>query len=157
MTYYDSISEGYTELHQEEQLKKISILKEHLYIKPKSFLLDIGCGPYFADFPCKTFGIDPSIGLLQYAKIPSVCAVSEHLPFKDSSFDTVTSITAIQNFTDIEKALLEAKRVCKGQFAITVLKRSPKLATIEKLMNKHFDIQEKIEEEKDMIFIAKYK
>jgi ubiquinone/menaquinone biosynthesis C-methylase UbiE len=157
MTYYDSISKGYSELHREEQLKKIAFIKSHLQLKEQDRLLDIGCGPYFADFSCKAFGIDPSIGLLKYAKIPSVCAVAEHLPFKDSSFDIVTSITAIQNFTNPEKALLEAKRVCKGEFAITVLKRSPKFTDIDKLMKKHFDIQEQIEEEKDMIYIAKYK
>jgi len=32
MTYYDEISEGYEELHKEEQLKKISLIKKHLKV-----------------------------------------------------------------------------------------------------------------------------
>ena len=30
MAYYDSISEGYEELHGEEQLKKVALIKKHI-------------------------------------------------------------------------------------------------------------------------------
>jgi len=154
--YYDQISSGYSELHREEQLKKIEIIKKHLHINPNDLLLDIGCGPYYGDFPCKAIGVDSSHELLKYAKIPVIQANAENLPFKDNTFDIVVSITAIQNFTDIEKALLEAKRVGKNRFAFTYLKKSEKRELIESLISKHFEL-ERIEEDKDIIFFTKYK
>ena len=42
MTYYDSISKGYSELHREEQLNKIRIIKENLDINQSDLMLDIG-------------------------------------------------------------------------------------------------------------------
>ena len=43
-SYYDSISEGYEELHKEEQLKKIELIKKHFSVKKTDKLLDVGCG-----------------------------------------------------------------------------------------------------------------
>ena len=44
MNYYDEISEGYEELHKEEQEKKIELIKQHLKVNPEEKLLDVGCG-----------------------------------------------------------------------------------------------------------------
>ncbi len=154
MDYYDQISKGYPELHREEQLAKIRLIRQNMNMMPGDILLDLGCGPGFGDFGCRSVGLDSSIGLLRQAKIPSVLGKAEDLPFRDSSFDTVVSVTAVQNFDDIEKALLEARRVGKNSFAFSFLKRSPKAPMIERLIQKHFRVEKRIDEEKDIILIG---
>ena len=103
MTYYDQISGGYKELHQEEQQKKIQIINQVLDIKETDLMLDVGCGPHFGNFNCTVLGIDPSIELLKQAVIPVALAKAEKLPFNDNTFDIVISVTAIQNFDDIKQ------------------------------------------------------
>ena len=73
MSYYNEISEGYGELHKEEQLKKIKIIKENLDVRGR--VLDIGCGPYFGDFDGFVVGLDNSFELLKKAKLERVCGV----------------------------------------------------------------------------------
>ena len=160
MNYYDEISEGYEELHKEEQEKKIALIKEKLNINPEDKLLDVGCGTGLTTRPwkCKRYGIDPSKKLLEKAKQQDTegiyeLAPAENIPFKDNEFDIVISITAIQNFNDIEKGLAEIKRVGKDKFILTFLKKSEKKEKIESLIQKIFNPKQKIEEEKDIIFI----
>ena len=155
MTYYDSIAKGYTELHKDEQLKKIQLIKDNLELDKNDLLLDVGCGPYFADFECKVVGIDPSIELLKQAKV-SVCqAVAENLPFKDNSFDVIVSITALQNFEDLDKALDEIKRVGKERFVITFLQKAAKKDLFLDKINEYFKIYKVIMEEKDIILFLR--
>ncbi|RJQ15920.1 class I SAM-dependent methyltransferase [Candidatus Woesearchaeota archaeon] len=154
---YDKMAESYEELHKEEQLKKVRIIRDNLIIKPSDKLLDVGSGTgfYLNKFPCKVFAIDPSKELLKQNKYPHKQASAENIPFTDNAFDIVISVTAIHNFDDIEKGLKEMKRVGKQQFALSILKRSEKFKQIEKLIKKHFNITKIIEEEKDVIYIAK--
>jgi len=154
MNYYDEISESYESLHKEEQLKKLKIIKNLIKVKKNDKLLDVGCGSGFSSsWNCKVYGIDPSIKLLKKAKNNIIKAKAEHLPFKDNFFDIVISITALQNFTNIECALKEIKRVGKKTFILTFLKKSPKKDKISSLIKKHFKILKTIEEKKDLIYI----
>jgi len=155
--YYDQISSGYVELHQDEQLKKIDIIKQNLAINDNDLLLDLGCGPCFGDFPCNRIGIDSSIELLKQANAKVIHGNAEQLPFKDSVFDIVVCMTALHNFKNKEKALLEAKRVGKTKFAFSILRKSKAREEMEKLINKHFTIEKTIEEDKDIILITNYK
>jgi ubiquinone/menaquinone biosynthesis C-methylase UbiE len=159
MNYYDSIASGYEELHREEQLKKLSIIRKKISLKKDYKLLDVGCGTGLSsDFDCDVYGIDPSRRLLEIAKkkpIKIFFGYAEQLPFPDNFFDVVISLTAIQNFGDISKALDEIKRVGKDQFALSFLKKSPKRELIERLIEEKFYIIERIDESKDIIFIAK--
>ncbi len=157
MTYYDTIASGYSELHREEQLKKIALIKKNISFHEKWKILDVGCGPYFADFSGTIVGIDPSFQLLKLAKqkIPAVLGKGELLPFRTNAFMVIVSITALQNFDDIEQGLLEMKRVAKEHIVISVLKKSPKIRIIEELMAKIFSSFKAIEEEKDIIFFCK--
>ena len=82
-------------------------------------------------------------------------AEAEHIPFKDKTFDIVISVTAIQNFHDIKKGLKEIKRVAKNRVVLSFLKRSKKREMIEKLIREMFDINNVVEEEKDLIFFGK--
>ncbi len=80
---------------------------------------------------------------------------AENLPFKDKCFDKVISVTAIHNFKNIRKGLEEIKRVSKKDVALSILKRSTKIAEIKECIKKLFKITKKIEEDKDIIFFAK--
>jgi ubiquinone/menaquinone biosynthesis C-methylase UbiE len=155
MTYYDSIAKGYTELHKDEQLKKIQLIKDNLVLGKEDLLLDVGCGPYFADFECTVVGIDPSIELLKQTKIPVCQAIAEALPFKDNSFDVIVSITALQNFEDLDKALDEIKRVGKERFVITFLQKAAKKDLFLDKINEYFTVEKIIMEDKDIILFLK--
>ena len=146
-----------------EQEAKLRLIKANISVKASDKLLDVGCGTgitsQFSEYDCFVVGADPSIKLLQKAEKNGlkdrVCAEAENLPFKDHSFDIVISITAIQNFHDIEKGLKEIRRVGKDRFVLSFLKRSPKKDIITKNIKKLFKVVKEIEEEKDIIFIAK--
>ena len=159
MTYYDEISAGYEELHREEQLKKIKLISQYLKPKPEDKLLDVGCGTGLTTEPwqCRRYGIDPALKLLARArqrdKIEYRLAPAEKIPYPDNFFDIVISITAIQNFQDIEKGLNEIKRVGKERFVLSFLRKSSKADAIRKMIERMFDVKEVIEEEKDLIFL----
>ena len=160
MTYYDEISEGYEELHKEEQLKKIKLIKKYLKVNTNDKLLDVGCGTGLTTEPweCIRYGVDPAPKLLERArqkdKIRYTLAPAEKIPFKDNSFDIVISITAIQNFQNIEKGLKEIKRIGKDKFVLSFLKKSQKKDLIDRLIKKHFKVKEILEEEKDLIYFC---
>jgi len=151
--YYDYISRGYSELYEEEQLKKLRIIKENL---KTDFILDIGCGSGISKniFSCKIIGIDSSFNLLKKAKFPRILAAAENLPFKNKSFENIICVTAIHNFNNYKKALSEMKRIMKKSGAITVLKRSKKYDRIVKDIKKMFNVVEEINEEKDLILVV---
>ncbi len=159
MGYYDEISEGYEELHKEEQLKKVKLISEHLKVKKEDKLLDVGCGTGLTTQPwkCKRYGIDPAPKLLERArskdKIEYKLAPAENIPYEDNFFDIVISITAIQNFQDIEKGLKEIKRVGKEKFILSFLKKSEKRDFIEEKIKELFKIKKIIIEEKDIIYL----
>jgi len=160
MEYYNEISKGYEELHGEEQRKKLIVLKQNMKVKKNDLLLDVGCGSGISsDFDCDVIGIDPSIELLQtgFGKRKAkllVCGVAEFLPFKDNSFGIVTSLTAIHNFNDIEKGLMEMKRVGKGKIGVSILKKSEHADKIIGIINDEFGIKERVEEDKDIMLIS---
>lgn len=158
MNYYNKISKSYEELHKEEQLKKLKIIKKYLKVSPEDKLLDVGCGTGLSTSPwkCKKYGLDPAEELLKIAKEKNIICIrgrAESIPFKDHFFDIVISITALQNFTNIEKALKEIKRVGKERFILTFLKKSPKKEKMHSLILKYFNVHKIIEEEKDLIYI----
>ena len=55
---YRHISKGYNELHRDEQIKKLEVIKKNLKIIPP--LLDVGCGIGISTnfFRVKSVGID---------------------------------------------------------------------------------------------------
>lgn len=158
MNYYNSISRSYNELHREEQLNKIRLIKDNLKIKKQDFLLDVGCGTgiFAEEFNCIKIGIDQSIEMLKQGKNAFYMqAHAENLPFKDNCFDKVISITAIHNFRNIRKGLEEIKRISRKDIALSILKRSSKIYEIKNHIKELFKITKTIEEDKDIIFFAK--
>jgi|TARA_B100001971_G_C18204962_1_gene546993 ubiquinone/menaquinone biosynthesis C-methylase UbiE len=160
MTYYDEIASGYEELHSEEQLAKIGLIKDHFRVTVKDKLLDVGCGTGLTTEPwnCIRTGVDPAPQLLARARssdeITYVEAAAEHLPFDDSTFDVVISITAIQNFSDVAKGLSEIKRVGKNRFVLSFLRKSAQAEEIESLIRSLFVVDSLILESKDVIFFC---
>lgn len=156
MKYYDSISQGYSELYGEEQMRKASIIRDYLEISKDKILLDVGCGSaiYFGLFDCAKIGIDSSLDLLKQGMGGLfINAKAEALPFKDNSFDFVISVTAIHNFKSPLKGLEEMRRVAKQKVIISVLKSSAQFASIKEYCEKNFIIKKVLEEDKDLIFV----
>jgi ubiquinone/menaquinone biosynthesis C-methylase UbiE len=160
INYYDAISSSYEELYLEEQLKKIELIKKEVSPKAGDFVLDLGSGPgflVFSNIKCTIVRLDPSIELLKRASGTKVLGIAENMPFPNNYFDLVISVTAMQNFEDINKAISEIRRVAKpdANIAISFLKRSNKCSHIKKAIEKNFHVIKLIEEQKDLIFILK--
>ena len=157
MGYYGDIAEGYDQLHEEEQLRKIKILEKEATIK--GLILDVGAGTcivakYFHKKGKQVISLDPSQRLLDQGEGAAILGKAEQLPFKDATFDTVVSVTALHHCT-IEKALKEIKRVArnKATIAISFLKKSAKLKEFEQAFKKVFGEGKRIDEGKDIIYI----
>jgi len=157
MSYYNEISEGYNELHGEEQKKKAKIIADELNVQPYDTLLDVGCGTGIATelFNCKKTGVDPAKDLLKQCKFKTVNIGAESLPFPDRSFDYVISITAVHNFHSIQKGIEQMFRVAKNVVVVSVLKKSKHLELIRGLLEDQGKIYKTIEEEHDIIFFCK--
>ena len=157
---YKYLAKNYNELHKEEQIKKLAIIKK--YIKVKAPLLDFGCGTGISTnyFNVNSVGIDNCKEMLNEGKKHYgnlIYGNAEKLPFPDKTFNTVISVTAFHNFKNMEKALKEIKRVSRNNnIAITFLKKSKKLNYFRKLLKKYFKFRE-INCEQDILFIAKAK
>lgn len=155
MTYYDDIAKGYDELHKEEQLKKLTIIKENINVGDS--LLDVGCGTGFSleFFKAKRkVGIDPSKELVRQCKYECLVGKAENLPFPDNSFDTVICVTAAHHFDDLKAGLREIKRVAKKNVAFSLLKRSKKFNSLKRFIREMFTVLKEIDEDKDLIFIC---
>ncbi|MBI2660351.1 methyltransferase domain-containing protein [Candidatus Woesearchaeota archaeon] len=156
MEYYNIISKSYNELHKEEQLNKLSIIKANVKIGKGAKILDVGCGTGISsDFECFVVGIDPSIGLLRQNRNIKLQGVAENLPFKSGSFDYVISLTSMHNFSDIQKSISEMKRVGRQNFVFSVLKKSKKFEAIKSLIEENFIVESVVEEERDMMLFCK--
>ncbi len=151
---YNKIAKSYNELHKEEQIKKLEIIKNNIKIIPP--LLDVGCGTGISTnyFNVVSIGIDNSKEMLKQGKEGNlVYGNAEKLPFSDKFFNTIISVTAFHNFKNMEKSLLEIKRVSSNKnVAITFLKRSSKINEFRKLLKKYFKFKE-IECEQDILFV----
>lgn|SRR3989338_2676559 len=160
-SYYDEIAEGYDELYAQEQKKKLALVKQHFVPHARELLLDVGCGTGIATacWDASSVGIDPSLCLLQKAAVSDhtlyIQGVAEMLPFEDRSFDYVVSLTSLQNFSDIERGIFEIKRVGKGNFALSFLKKTAKKKEILSGLSSAFGKILLLEEEKDILAIIK--
>lgn len=153
---YSVISKSYNELYGAEQLNKARLISNAFSFSDDCFLLDVGCGTGISTklFGGRKIGLDPEFLLLKQADFPVVCGVAEFLPFKNSSFDVVVSLTAVHNFSDYSIALVEMKRVLKKDIIISVLRKSKSKNKIIDKIKSIFAVSEIIDEEKDVILFA---
>ncbi|HXV66512.1 MAG TPA: sulfotransferase domain-containing protein [Nitrosopumilaceae archaeon] len=96
------------------------------YSRNKKIGLDIGCGkqPYKEIYNCQYIGIDiPSGQMKNIKKKPDCLGSGEDLPFKDDTFDFISSFSVIPYVKNIEKFLNEMHRVTKnnGIAIITIM------------------------------------
>ena len=162
--YYDDISEGYDSLHRDEQLRKLKLIDGMLEFGGDESLLDVGCGSgistlFFKGKVGRLTGLDPSEGLISIAKREEgaefIVGRAEDLPFSDGEFDIVISVTAIHNFSDKRKGLMEIKRVGKGNFVLTLLKKANDFKALKKLIYDIFEVSEAIDDEHDEIYLIR--
>jgi demethylmenaquinone methyltransferase/2-methoxy-6-polyprenyl-1,4-benzoquinol methylase len=70
-------------------------------------------------------GLDPSIGMLiagrEKANFPLVEAGSEHLPFRDASFDMITVGFALRHFADLDAVFRDCRRVLRPGGRILIM------------------------------------
>ena len=159
MRYYAQIAAGYEELHREEQLGKLRLIMQHIQYQKTDKVLDVGCGTGLSTllFNCVKIGIDPTFELLEQAKkrLPVAQGSGEQLPFKDNSFDIVICLTALHNFTDPQRGLLEMKRVGTGKWIISILKRAKNFDALMKMVAQTFQVKDMLEDPKDVILFCK--
>lgn len=96
------------------------------YSRNKKLGLDIGCGkqPYKEIYNCQYVGIDiPSGQTKNFKNKPDCFGSGEYLPFKDDTFDFISSYSVIPYVENIEKFLKEMHRVTKnnGIAIITIM------------------------------------
>lgn len=124
--------------------------------QPK-FILDVATGT--ADValetvkrlhPHKIIGIDISTEMLEIGRkkiskrgLDTVITLqegdSENLPFADNTFDAITVAFGVRNFENLEKGLLEMRRVLKTNGKLVVLEFSkPSIFPIKQLFNLYF-------------------
>jgi len=89
---YNKIAKSYNELHKEEQIKKLEIIKKNIKIIPP--LLDVGCGTGISTnyFNCVSIGIDNSEEMIKQSKEGNLIhGEAEKSPFPDNSL-SISSI-----------------------------------------------------------------
>ncbi len=115
-------------LHRSWKKKMVSLIK----VNEKSIVLDLASGS--GDIAklikkksnCECIIYDANVQMLRKAKkkIGSGTFISgkaENLPFKNNTFDYITVGFGLRNFSDLNKALIEAKRVLKkGGFFVSL-------------------------------------
>jgi demethylmenaquinone methyltransferase/2-methoxy-6-polyprenyl-1,4-benzoquinol methylase len=134
--------------------RKIAIKKLKPY-QPK-YILDVATGT--GDFaiaalklnPTKIIGVDISDGMLDMGriklikkkyddKISLLNGDSENLHFDENTFDAVTVAFGVRNFENLEKGLLNIKRVLKPNSPLLILEFSkPKIFPVKQIYNFYF-------------------
>ena len=168
--YYDSIANGYNELHGEEQYKKLKIVQDFLKDDPdieftsELLLFDVGCGTGISTmaFPCYCAGLDPAIKLLIQANntrlessssevpvftseptLPHLGYIRGHaeaLPIKDKTCTIVVSLTVVHNFFSIKTGIEEIRRITSQRAVISVLKKSKQYNKIIEIIENNFRV-----------------
>jgi len=89
------------------------------YLEHVGYTLDVGCNTgYYLNNIIKSdarFGVDLSRSILKQAKVKAnfICAVGEHLPFKDDTFTSVLCLELIEHVLNPELLIEEIARVMR--------------------------------------------
>jgi ubiquinone/menaquinone biosynthesis C-methylase UbiE len=137
MQHYDNVATVYDTLYSEEQNAKIKAVLDETNIQPNNIILDMGCGTgllfkHIKNSAKLLVGLDTSLSLLRIAKTQAkhyhnttvIRAEADHTPFKARTFQTIFTITLLQNMPDPSMTLREIRRISKDNatIAITALK-----------------------------------
>ena len=139
MKHYDAVAKIYDLQYGQEQMMKMKFALKNLHLKPKSLVLDVGCGTgllfdYLSSKVGFLVGIDISKNILREAKrkldsknnVFLIQADADYLPFRNGIFDVVFAITLLQNMPSPSITLKEMRRVARSGALILVtgLKKS---------------------------------
>ena len=130
--------------YAEEQEGKYTALFGRRAPEADEISLDVGCGTGLLAKRLKSqsVGLDISPGLLSTARARLANRESSYLvlgdagelPFRESSFDIVYSVTVLQNTLDPLSSIKEMKRVGKAIAGITALKKAFSRESFEALL-----------------------
>lgn len=163
--YYDGIAQGYKNLYHEEQILKLSYVKDKFPVV--GVVLDAGCGDgvlnQFINTDCYIYSFDLSTELLSLNS--NMCkrkfqgSLTDLSVFSSDKFDFISSFSVIQDISDFELVFDEFVRVLKsgGSLFLSFVKFSCKRERIILCIKSKFKIIEEIEESKDLIFILENK
>src|SRR5262245_25235512 len=123
-------AKDWSEIGEAASIPAFEMIFSRLDVGPGKRVLDIGCGSGTAltiaqRMGAEPFGIDAADPLVAIgrARLPAArieVGDMEDLPFDDRFFDAVTGFNSFQFAADMPRALQEARRVCRGAFAIFV-------------------------------------
>ena len=155
---YDSSAEIYDNRYSEIQEKKYREIFSRVNIRSQKSIIDVGCGSgTFLGIVEKSLtdrsllvGADLSFEMIKiahnkYPNVDFVVADSDNLPFKESTFTGVFSVTHLQNLPIPDTTIREINRISteKADIAISVLRKN---WTIDKLAdlvrNNYFSIKD---------------
>ncbi|MBL7080205.1 class I SAM-dependent methyltransferase [Candidatus Bathyarchaeota archaeon] len=142
---YDALGGRIYDLrYTEEQGAKYEALLERITPGTEDIALDIGCGTGLLteQLESQAVGLDISASLLSTARSRLrgrarsylIMGDARVLPFRDSSFDVVFSVTVIQNTPDPLSSIEEMKRVGRARAGVTALKKAFTRESFEALL-----------------------
>lgn len=153
---------GYDSLRSSEQMEKFRIILP--WINPHKRVLDVGCGTglLMQFLPDNAVGVDKSEEMLSVArsKYPDrkfVQASAGNLPFGNSEFGLVVSISAAHLFENKENAFSEMLRVGQDEFIISYPHSSAASLELERLIRKKFSILKIVKSRIDVLFLLRYR
>lgn len=99
-------------------LSKIEQIRRYVPLDKNTRLLDVGCGNGFFSHSfsqiCDTVGVDYSEKMLAKNPIPQKLLMEAgHLSFQDFAFDVVFCHALLHHVEDMDKVLLEMRRVTR--------------------------------------------
>ena len=147
---YDKTSNIYNSRYRSVQFEKYSRSLKDIDLSGKTLDLGSGTGLLSKFLKKKLISIDISQKMLIKSNSKNVQGDMVKLPFKDNSFDTVLSFSALMNSNSPQKTINEVHRILKpnGAFIVTYLKDFD----FTKDLQRKFKIKESIDCGEDICF-----
>jgi ubiquinone/menaquinone biosynthesis C-methylase UbiE len=147
---YDKTSDIYNSRYRSVQFEKYSRSLKNIDLSGKTLDLGSGTGLLSKFLKKKLISIDISQKMLIKSNSKNVQGDMVKLPFKDNSFDTVLSFSALMNSNSPQKTINEVCRILKpkGVFIVTYLKDFD----FTKDLQRKFKIKESIDCGEDICF-----
>lgn len=147
---YDKTSDIYNSRYRSVQFEKYSRTLKDIDLSGKILDLGSGTGLLSIFLKKKLISIDISQKMLIKSNSKNVQGDMVKLPFKDNSFDTVLSFSALMNSNSPQKTINEVYRILKpkGVFIVTYLKDFD----FTKDLQRKFKINESIDCKEDICF-----